>query len=559
MGTFLRRKSYDALPALSVRGKALRGSLRTVTVAVTFAMLWFAFVRGSHAVVLFRMLGFNDLAFGVMGAIPFMATFLQPIAGILIERTGLRKYQFIIAGTIHRLMWILVAAVPLLLPIPSTWALGAVLAIIAASHLTASFSHPAWCLWMGDLIPKRIRGRYIATHNRISRLSGIIAIVCLGVLFDAITGPGDPESAADQPLFLWTACAVLAIGGILGAIDILLYLKVREILPKFPEHINGSSVMIEKLPRARGVFGWARSAAGSLMSFVHDRLLVPLENRSFRHYVAFATTVTFAMAMSWTFYMLNAMENLHFGKLGANVLILVISPLCGVLTAKGWGKLIDRWGRKPVLYVGTTGTVLGLVPLLLASSRTPTPGFLITGINYLAALAGGLIGKPDLTWVTSQTPIGAYLVMAVGFLIMGTCGNAVMMVRTAISFSFADGKGGSKYLTACVVLVGIGGALGGLTGGVVAQRLEFLKASPIVMGPLVWNGWHILFLISVGVRIASMGWLRGMSDPGTGRTREMVRMMGANLYGYFAARLLYPLRVFRPGALNRRNGPRRRS
>ena len=36
------------------------------------------------------MLGFNDLAFGILGAIPFLATFGQLFATILMEQTGLR-------------------------------------------------------------------------------------------------------------------------------------------------------------------------------------------------------------------------------------------------------------------------------------------------------------------------------------------------------------------------------------------------------------------------------------------------------------------------------------
>ncbi len=181
---YIRRKSYEVLPALSVRGAELRRSMRRIVIAISFCWLWIVMVRGAHTVAFCRMLGFNDLAFGFWSAAPFLAMFLQPITSIMIERTGLRKYQFIIFATIHRLMWIAVAAVPLFLPIPSQLAVWAVLFIVAISSVLASFSNPAWWPWMGDLIPKRIRGRFIATQARIGKFVAIIAVLILGVVLD---------------------------------------------------------------------------------------------------------------------------------------------------------------------------------------------------------------------------------------------------------------------------------------------------------------------------------------------------------------------------------------
>jgi len=141
--------------------------MRTTTVAWMFGVVWLACVSGSHVKVFARMLGFNDFTFGLMAALPFLATFAQILASVLIERTGLLKFQFLQCATIHRLCWLAVAAIPLVLPLPSAWAVTAFLLVLAASSLMNALAAPAWMTWMGRLVPRRVRGRYFASRARL--------------------------------------------------------------------------------------------------------------------------------------------------------------------------------------------------------------------------------------------------------------------------------------------------------------------------------------------------------------------------------------------------------
>ena len=92
---FWRRKSYDVLPALSVRGPELRRSMRLVTAAWMMGIIWMFAVSGSRLNLFGRMLGFNDFHFGMLTALTFLAAFAQLAATILVERSGLKKYQFL--------------------------------------------------------------------------------------------------------------------------------------------------------------------------------------------------------------------------------------------------------------------------------------------------------------------------------------------------------------------------------------------------------------------------------------------------------------------------------
>ena len=134
----LRRRSYEMLPALSVRGPELRRSLRLVTVAWMFGVVWMSFAFGSHVPLFVRRLGFREEHFGVMAAIPPLSQFAQLFAVLQIERTGLRKYHFLVVMTLSRACWVLIALIPLVLPIPSPMAVWSMLVTLALAWTLSS-------------------------------------------------------------------------------------------------------------------------------------------------------------------------------------------------------------------------------------------------------------------------------------------------------------------------------------------------------------------------------------------------------------------------------------
>jgi MFS family permease len=537
-----KSRSYDAVPALSVRGQALRRALRTVTAAWMLGVVWMACVSGSHVKIFSRMLGFSDLTFGLMGALPFMATFGQVIAAALIDRTGLLKYQFIHCSLIHRLLWLVVAAVGLLLPVPSSWAVAVMLSTLAMSWFMAALSSPAWLTWMGCLIPRRIRGRYFAQRERLALTTLTGAVILLGILMDVVFDPAGP---AYQALAMRTICAVFAVGAVFGTLDIVLFYKVPEVLPA-PELQQGAALgaaeeklYAEQPPPARG-----RAKALGPIALLRELLLVPLKDRVFRHYVFYGATMSFSITFAGWFFWLNAMDNLGFSSLAANALFLVIGPVAGILAAKGWGRAVDRWGRRPVLVVATVGTTFSILPWLLITRRTPAPDFAVDAAQWLLAGLGQLIGRADSIRLGPETPVGAYLLAALGCVIGGATWPGINLAQTGIVLGFADGTGSSRYIAASSVLISTGGMLGGLAGGVLTQSLQVLQDSPIRLGPLLWNNWHVAFGVALLARSLAILWLVGMPDPGAASVRSLIRSTGMNVYNNIVTRAFYVLRVF---------------
>ena len=515
-------KSFDTeLPALRVRGRTLRWSLRRVTVAWMFGVVWVSLVTGSQLTVFGRLIGFTDFHFGLMAAIPFCATFAQLIAAVIIERTGQRKRTFIRSALIQRLLWLAIPALALLLG-AGTAAVTVFLLLYAVGSLLGHFATPGWYNWMGDLIPRRIRGRYFANRQLWTTPIQMIIVVLAGLVLDHYTaaqGGNAQVNMTTQPRLMVPICVMFAVAAAFGTIDILLFLRMREI---------ASPALTSATPPAAG--GWGPAIRRALAEPV--RVVVgAFDDRVFRHYALYGATITFALAVGAQYFWLNALENLGYSKLAANVVFLVCGALSAMLVARLWGKLIDRWGRRPVLILGTLGTIFGPVGWFLATDGT-------VDLNWLIRWADAA-GAMDL-----RIP-QAYLAGAVTCIWGGAMWSGVALAQSSVILGFSDTGGRSRHIAAAAVVVAIGGALGGLAGGAIAQVFSFLKTDPIRVGPFTWINYHVTFAISALVPAASVLWLIGMPDPGSRKVRHIVRAFGFNAYSNLATRLFWPIRVWR--------------
>lgn len=516
-----RSKTYDELPALSLRGVELRKALRLTTIAWMYGVVWQSFTTGSHVKIFAQMLGFTDRAFGVLTAVPFIATFGQLLAALMIERSGLKKFQFLYCGTIHRMLWIVVGLIPLIMPVPGRLAVASTLVLLLASWFMNSISTPAWYVWMSDMIPKRIRGRYFANRALYSRPFAITSAILLGVVLDVVTVDG-AETALNQPLLLKVISVIFILAGLFGMMDVLLFHRVREVMP------SGPALAPVAAKRRRGFF--------------YEMLIEPLKDRVFRNYVGFGMTITFAMAVPGWFFWHNAMDNIGLSKLAVNTLFLVISPVLGLMGAKSWGRLIDRWGRRPVLILATLLTMLSVMPWLVVTRHTPAPQFISDWANGLVYHVGLLFGQTGWTAWGPDAPVGGFLVASIGALFGGIAWTGVAFAQTNVMLAFSDGPGRSKYLAASGVLISLGGIFGGLVGGEVAAFFSWMQTHRF--GPFLWTNWHITFLLSFILRGLSILWLIKMPDPGAGQVRHMFRTIGEGMSSYVSGWLFWPLRIF---------------
>jgi MFS family permease len=276
-------------------------------------------------------------------------------------------------------------------------------------------------------------------------------------------------------------------------------------------------------------------------------MIDPLRERFFRR-ITLYTAIGVALPMSiGSFFMINALENLGYSKLGANVVFIGVGGLSAIASSRLWGRAVDRWGRRPVLMLAGAGTMLSATPWFFVTRHTPAPGFLADGLNAAAAALGGLFAQPGWQAIGPATPAGAYVAGTIACVIGGACWTGVHLARLGVMLAFSDSEGRSKYVAAMSVMFGLGGTVGGLAGGGLAWALQGVA---VHVGPFFWRNWHAVFLLSILARASGLWLLVGMHDPGARRFRDMARGMGDAVAGAVANGLFLPLRIFG----RRRNG-----
>lgn len=534
----LRSRSYESLPALSVRGPQLRQMMRVGTVSWLYGAIFFALISGVHFKNYALMLGFGNFGIGLLTMVPFLATLCQPAAAYMMEGSGLRKYMFLICGTAQRLSWLAVAAIPFVLPIGPA-AILAMLLVYGFGNIMNAFANPAWVTWMGDLLPRRIRGRYMAARFGFGRLIQVGVVIAMSMMLDWATVQGAPETAAGQPRLLRVISLIFLVSAIFGVVEILMYRRIREVVPRVAP-VKGRSVR-EDLKHLFGVPGFVQ-------------------------FIGYGATITFAGTVTGLFFLRYTTEGLGFSKLGVNFLYLVVSPILGLAGLRVWGRLLDHWGRRPVLILGTIMTIFSALPYFFAIPNGPYPQFVADGLNCVARSAGELVhwasgvagawsghgdwgvAAADWRWVIpGKTPLNGYLMVASSCFIGGIGWTGINMAQTNIMMNFADGEGRSKHVAIAQALLAVGGVAGGLAGGWIASALEYYQYNPIHVGPFIWYNWHATFAISCLARIGAIFWLIKMPDAGAGKVGDVVRYVGLGAYTNIAAWALYPMRLLGRG------------
>src|SRR5688500_721812 len=195
-------------------GERGRGSTRRamslVTLAWVFGSVWMTATSGAPLTQFARSLGASNFQFGLLAALPFVASLLSLPASVWIDRTGRRKGIFLWSLYAQRFLWFPIALLPLWI-IHTRGASAAPAALVLAlwlifiMHAGNAIGSPAWVSWMADLVPDRLRGKYFSRRRQWGILSAIPAAWIAGWLLD------QPRvtQAVNESFITLTWCAVI--------------------------------------------------------------------------------------------------------------------------------------------------------------------------------------------------------------------------------------------------------------------------------------------------------------------------------------------------------------
>lgn len=468
-------------------GDGLRRALSLITLSWVFGSVWMTATAGAPLALFATSLKASNFEFGLLAALPFIASLLSLPASLLTERTGARKKIFLYGLHVQRLMWFPIALVPLW--IVSRYGMDAVgtargmfLILMFVMYASQAIGAPGWMSWMGDIVPERSRGKYFSRRRQWGILSAIPAAFLVGWWLDQHAGQGW------QTLY-WCAMIFMS-AAVFGVADIVMFHFVPE---------------IDMKPRREG----------SLLEILRQ----PLRDPQFLWFGGFVATLTFAVSFMGHFVTLYLIEQLGVKNLETQLMLLVAPMLAQFLMLPVWGKAVDRMGKKPVLALAA----LGLAPVGLGWCAME-PGHLWLG--YVLSAAGAAL------WAGVE--IANF--------------NLVLEMSSSTdsrSKKQSPSRGGrSSYVAVNSIIINIAGCVGGLSAGLIAQALRDWQWTPPIAGFKTLTFYDVLFALSGVLRLlAVVVFLPFIHEPQARPTQEALRFMTANIYNNLFNVVVQPLRL----------------
>lgn len=474
--------------AYRIRGDALRRSLFWALIAWVPGALWQAWTSGGSATKLAQHMGANDFWIGAMTAAPFIAVLLQIPGAMTVEWLGKRKWFFIWTVSAHRLLYVVIGLLPWLMPASYAPSAIIMIALITLALGLNNLGGAAWVNWMADLVPQRVRGKYFAKRSRWGIATMIFTSLLLGAAMDAAGTDWFKKITAGlthwngMPPLILLLSIVFIVGGLIGVLDILAFIGVDE-----PPMKRSTESIGEKLRK-------------------------PLRDKQFMVYCTYWSIWTFANSFGGTLWWLNVFD--FFKRLAASpdaqryswwlhnqYLMCFIALPVGYQIGQFlgfpiWGRAVDRFGRKPVMFVSSTlHTISWIFWIFLSPTMLPW--------MPIIQICGGIVGAGQ--------DVGSFNMM--------------------LQF---NRKGGSGYQALGSVLFAIAGAAAAfLCGGLLVALHNF---SAVLWEGTPWqyhaDKYTVLILIAVAIKyLGDLAVLPYVHDLAARPRRETVRYLFSNMYG----------------------------
>lgn len=467
------------------RGGELRRSLFLVSLAWAFGSIWITAVAGTPVTNCAKSLRASEFQYGLLSALPFIASLLSLPASVLTEATGQRKRIFLWALYPNRLLWIPIGLVPLWIieryPGSESVAMWTFLCLTFLMHTGQAVGGPAWTSWMADIIPDRKRGSYFSRRRQVGILTALPAAFIVGWVLDAYAAPDNPR------LMLWWCSAIFIAAAVFGLVDIAIFHWV----PDVPRKPRGGTHLLRAMRE-------------------------PLRNRQFMWMAGFVAMIVFAVSFMGQYVTKYILEQLGTRQ-GWSVntvtqMMLIFAPnVAALLVIGAWGRAADRVGKKPLLAMAA----IGLAPVSV-------------GWCFVTA---------DTAW------LGYALAMLGAALWQGVdVANWNLVLETSGS-SDNGSNGGSAYAAVNAVIINVAGMLGGISAGIIAEVLrDWHWTTPLK----TFTYYDVLFIMSGALRfLAVVVFLPHIHETAARPTHEALRFITTSLYDNLFAAVQQPLKLLR--------------
>jgi len=308
-------------------------------------------------------LGANNIQIGMMSTIPMLCVVAQLFASALVERGVSRRRITLLAALANVSCWALVILIPYTAARAAPGVrIFALIAAIALVSLFAQISGNARGSWVGDLIPAKVRGTFFGRLTMYAGIVGTVFAVVEGAFLDHVKRMG-----------IGAFGGLFGFGMIFGVASALLFVPQPDVALERDGSGNGFLRLI------RQTF-----ANVPLMLVMGYALLWSMQS------------------IAAPFYATYMLRDLKMPFLGVG-LINAVATLSMLAASPFWGRLVDRYGCRPVLIACTAAIIPSpLVWVWMKSAATVYA--VIPPFNLLAGIAAAGISVALSTLIYKVTP-----------------------------------------------------------------------------------------------------------------------------------------------------------
>lgn len=337
------------MPAAAQVERAIRLSYAQMMFNAVFA----ASTGGMFLIGFAIQLGADNVLLGLMITLPQFFVVFQFLAAWLIERGLSRRRLTIAFAFVTPLCWLSIATLPLL---GANWGRGArfgvLIGVMMLVTLAAQFVANARSSWVGELIPAERRGRFFGYCTMFAGIVGALFAIGEGKFLDAIRVRG-----------LLAFTALFFFGSLFGLLTAALNIPQPDCpLPNSGKPISPRQVLRDML-----------------------------RNRPFVTLALVHAVIAFG-GIAGPFNPAYCLRDVGVSFFGLG-LLNAVGVTASLLMGPVWGKLVDRFGCRPILILG----LLIMAPCSAVWLAIP-PGhpqrayWLLPWTNFIAGSGGAALG-----------------------------------------------------------------------------------------------------------------------------------------------------------------------
>lgn len=250
-----------------------------------------------------KFFGASDSINGIISGIPVCAGILLIFIPLVFRNIDRIKLTITVFALLHRLLFSLLLAIPLIIP-DSAARLYAFVIIFSAAYMIGTFLGPSTSNWLMSLVPARIKGRYLGLREGAMTATIIIISLVVGVIIDHMKSVG-------REALGYGICAAIVF--LFTVLDLLCFINIKE---------PPTTVNYKKIP-------------------FRQVIAAPFKSKSFRKIIILSALWNFAVQIGSTYFAIY-----YYSVLGLNytyiMLMNVVLYVLRVFTAQYWGHLADR-------------------------------------------------------------------------------------------------------------------------------------------------------------------------------------------------------------------------